>query len=44
MHEWKDWLPPRWRDVVVRVPASPHLIAESKDEEESIRGPRREKL
>ena len=42
--EWRDWLPPRSIDVMVRVPASSHLIAESKDGEGSIKGLKREKL
>lgn len=33
MHEWRDWPPPRWGDVMVRVPISPNLVAKSKDGE-----------
>lgn len=29
LHEWGDWLPPRWTDVIVRGSPSPRLIAES---------------
>ena len=44
VHEWRDWLWTTWTDMMVRVPGSFHLIAESEDGERGIKGLRREKL
>ena len=43
VHEERDWLWATWTDVMVIVPISFHLVAESKDGERGIKGLRREK-
>lgn len=43
VHEWRDWLWTTWTDMMVRVPGSFHLIAESEDGERDVKGLRREK-